>query len=728
MSFGATKPARGIDLLRAVPALRWLAARRSFPSGGALVLLVLLLFLLGAGFAGTPVGNRNGLVVSVWILWWFLLIAVLLPFASRGWCAACPIPFFGDWLQRRSLLGVRVRDGAEAPGYGVMIGHNRYFGLSRRWPRALSNLWLQNAAFVLLASFSAVLLTSALATALTLTAMVVSATAVAAVFRQRTFCRFVCPVGGFLSLYSMPAPLALRAKDADACGGCRDKACVAGNERGWGCPWLVQPNRLERNSACGLCLECLKTCSRGNMSLFLRAPLLDRRLEGYDEAWKAYLMLALALAYSLVYLGPWGSLKTTANIVESGDWPSFVLYALALCGFSLLVLPGVFVATAWLGRRLASITVPTGRLALASASALVPFGLLAWIAFSVAWHFKQRGCITCHGEGARGGVPNPNSMNAQVPELATLARRTFLFTPADVTAFREVLLSGAALDRVPRTSAVPLFPTVKTQYLAFRQTVREGRRSARLRQDGPRPPLDMPAWRSRLSDDEIDQILAYLLSLSEDEGIARPSDFVHPKRRSPMKLQTPAVLSLAVLTLGGSLAACSGPNGSAPSMAMRHQGHGRHSSNTTETSVRTEPSLFDRAMDAASADTGSRDFTGSLDEIKRFIGYYHSMQLTPEQERLKVEALSAMSAPCCKKYSLATCCCPCNMAKAAWGLAAQLITEKGYKAEQIRQAETAWLKKVNPAGFSGDSCFTGGCTRPMRANGCGGMKEDNVAF
>jgi hypothetical protein len=68
------------------------------------------------------------------------------------------------------------------------------------------------------------------------------------------------------------------------------------------------------------------------------------------------------------------------------------------------------------------------------------------------------------------------------------------------------------------------------------------------------------------------------------------------------------------------------------------------------------------------------------------------------------------------------------MAKAAWGLAARLITEKGYNAEQIRLAEASWLKQVNPNGFLGDSCFTGGCTRSMRANGCGGMKEESIVF
>ena len=164
MSSGGAKTAGGFDVLAALPPLRWLALQRWFPPGLAVVMLLFLVALLGAGIAGTPVGNRNALVVFVWILWWFLLIALLLPLASRAWCAACPIPFFGDWLQRRTLLGVRVRGAADAGGPGVVIGHNRYFGFARRWPQALSNLWPQSAGFLLLATFSAVLLTNPLAT------------------------------------------------------------------------------------------------------------------------------------------------------------------------------------------------------------------------------------------------------------------------------------------------------------------------------------------------------------------------------------------------------------------------------------------------------------------------------------------------------------------------------------------------------------------------------------
>lgn len=196
-----------------------------------------------------------------------------------------------------------------------------------------------------------------------------------------------------------------------------------------------------------------------------------------------------------------------------------------------------------------------------------------------------------------------------------------------------------------------------------------------------------------------------------------------------MKFPSAVVLSLALLTLTGALAACQRSTSSQPPSTTARAEATAHPSRVADPPAPAGPALVLPVNAAASvAGPGSEAFTGSLDEIKTFIGYYHSIRLSPEQERLKVEALSAMSAPCCSKYSLATCCCPCNMAKAAWGLAARLITDKGYNAEQIRQAEASWLKQVNPDGFSGDSCFTGGCARPMRANGCGGMKEAAIVF
>jgi hypothetical protein len=113
-------------------------------------------------------------------------------------------------------------------------------------------------------------------------------------------------------------------------------------------------------------------------------------------------------------------------------------------------------------------------------------------------------------------------------------------------------------------------------------------------------------------------------------------------------------------------------------------------------------------------------------QTEQFIDYFSSIRLTPAQEAIKGEALDSIPAPCCKKFSMKTCCCPCNLAKSVWGLSNYLIAKKGYGAPEVRSAVVEWLAFTNPKGFTGDACFTGGCKRRTAQNGCAGMDATHV--
>lgn len=123
---------------------------------------------------------------------------------------------------------------------------------------------------------------------------------------------------------------------------------------------------------------------------------------------------------------------------------------------------------------------------------------------------------------------------------------------------------------------------------------------------------------------------------------------------------------------------------------------------------------------------GGVEFTDVRSQAREFIGYYHSIELTPEQEAVKEQALTQLPAPCCSDNSAYTCCCPCNMAKSVWGLSNYLIAEKGYDAEQVEKAAQEWFAFINPEGFSGDVCYRGGCNRSWAEGGCGGMGEEVI--
>jgi len=120
-------------------------------------------------------------------------------------------------------------------------------------------------------------------------------------------------------------------------------------------------------------------------------------------------------------------------------------------------------------------------------------------------------------------------------------------------------------------------------------------------------------------------------------------------------------------------------------------------------------------------------FTDARRQAEQFIEYYHSIALTPEQETIKTEALERIPAPCCESFSIATCCCPCNLAKSAWGLAHFLIARRGYDVAHTRDAVERWLRFTNESGYRGDACQRGRCSLPFRLDGCGGMNEAHVS-
>ena len=128
-----------------------------------------------------------------------------------------------------------------------------------------------------------------------------------------------------------------------------------------------------------------------------------------------------------------------------------------------------------------------------------------------------------------------------------------------------------------------------------------------------------------------------------------------------------------------------------------------------------------QAVAAEGEDLGKR--------MVKYIEYEQTIQLNDQQEAIKREALEAIPAPCCSDNTAYTCCCPCNMARTIWGLAAHLIHNEGADAKQVKKATEDWIAEINPSGFSGDVCYTrGGCMRPMDQNGCGGMSPSRLAL
>lgn len=331
--------------------VRWILEQRWFQYSLMLPNLFFFVIIMLAAFFGTPVGNANFAIIFVWIVWWAALKLILIPLGGRSWCAMCPIPAPGEWIDHRAF----VRKGNEKP-----------MAVARKnWPKALRNLWTQNATFLGVALFSAIILTRPWATGVVLLAFFIGAIILSYVYGRRIFCRYVCPVSGFIALYSMTAPIEMRVKDPDLCKTHVEKDCVCGNQDGYGCPWLEYPGNLKRNAYCGLCTECLKTCPKDNIGLNLRpfgSDLFIAQGRGIDEVYNVFIMLTCAIVYSAVYLGSWGILKDMANIATI---PLFLVYTVLFLAANLVIVPGLFYLAVWLGKAWADGRLPTRQESLA---------------------------------------------------------------------------------------------------------------------------------------------------------------------------------------------------------------------------------------------------------------------------------------------------------------------------------------------------------------------------
>ena len=272
--------------------IRNLFKSRWFPLLAIILNLFIFVIILISGLiGGFSAGNYNFGIMIVWILWWVMLMFILVPIFSRAWCLMCPFPVFSDWLQRGALF---VVTGLKLKGLGL------------KWPKALKNMWVMNILFLVTTFFSGFFTVRPLATFILLGGIILLAFLIGLVFEKRSFCLYVCPVSGFQGLYSQFAMAEVRRKDPEICKNHKVKTCYVGNECGYGCPWMLTPFNFTKNTYCGMCLECFKSCPHDNMAFNLRPPGVDLLVDekrGLDEAWKAFIMLGIAMVFFLTMQG-----------------------------------------------------------------------------------------------------------------------------------------------------------------------------------------------------------------------------------------------------------------------------------------------------------------------------------------------------------------------------------------------------------------------------------------
>ncbi len=256
-----------------------LVRNRFFKPAVNIVFFIILLIILYYGLASEPDLRFHGGIpfatTMIWDLWHPILVFTII-FVGRLWCFACPIGAVGDWTQS-------------------------VFSLGKKYPEKYRNLWIAVILFLLI--FAAerhffMFTRNPPNTAYLLIFFTGLAVVMGAIFEKRAFCRYICPIGLVLGVFSMLSAVELRCKSKKTCADHDIKECVIGTETGKGCPAGEFPQTMERNNYCIMCMECVKSCSKDNIRISPRLPgqdLVRSRKTHLDEAYLVHGIIIIFL-------------------------------------------------------------------------------------------------------------------------------------------------------------------------------------------------------------------------------------------------------------------------------------------------------------------------------------------------------------------------------------------------------------------------------------------------
>ncbi|HEX2975463.1 MAG TPA: 4Fe-4S binding protein [Bacteroidales bacterium] len=372
---------KGHDLLLSFPILRKLVISRWPQILLTIFALLMIYIVILTSLLGTKVSGRNLGVLLMWAIWLFLLVAIMTPILGRFWCTICPLPFFGDWIQRRSYFN---------PLAGSTKGYNNKFsGLFLKWPAFPGKTFTKLFFFMVLATFSTTLVAVPAMSGLAVLTLILLPTLMAFIWELRAFCRYVCPVSVFAGPYSGMSLIELRSRSEEVCTRCKAKYCQKGNSEGWACPYGLNVGELKDYSECGLCFECLRSCRYRNVTIYSKPFATETGSSDYGKAWMSIAIFTLSIVYSFLYEGHWPAIREYVNILDKQNWDLFARYSVTVWLIALVIMPGILFLLSIIAAKLTQADYKPKIIFLKYAGALLPLGLMLWISFVIPMLFTN---------------------------------------------------------------------------------------------------------------------------------------------------------------------------------------------------------------------------------------------------------------------------------------------------------------------------------------------------
>lgn len=369
-------------------------------TAGPWPLLILKLIMAGtflliiiAGLAGTRIPERNIATVLTWNIWWTgLIISVF--FLGSAWCAICPWDALATWLVRRRLWRRAHPNNS----------------LNLKVPRVLRSVWPALFMFVALTwlELGIGITTDPRATALLALFIVVLATVSLAVYENKAFCRYFCPVGRTIGFYSQLAPVELRPIDNDICARCTTLECYHGSETIEPCPTHLVMGRLLQNTYCVSCGNCVQSCPDQNVAWRLRPQsqeAIQTARPHLDEAWFMLSLLALTGFHGLTMMPFFADrVKVLASVIgDSGR----LLWSFSIMLFLCLLVPIlIYALSIWITAKLARADIGFKKLFSGLAFTALPLAFAYHLAHNLSHLVRE-------SDGLGGLITNPLGMGTQ---------------------------------------------------------------------------------------------------------------------------------------------------------------------------------------------------------------------------------------------------------------------------------------------------------------------------
>lgn len=311
-----------VKLIKSLLKSRW------YPLIFVLPTTIIFIVLLSQLFFGNPESSNNFGSVMVWILLWPVLPILYFMF-GRLWCSICPLSRVSDEVQKK-------------------------VGLHKKVPKLLQQygVWLMLIIFLTVtwADVTIGIVESPLNTGYMLLFILGGVVLMGAVFERRSWCRYVCFLGGLSSNYSMSSALELRT-DKEKCNKCNTPTCYKGDGKVDGCTMFEYPRTMESNRFCNFCSNCIKLCPHDSVRISLRVPTSELwfiKKPRIEEAILASILIGLVVVQTIVMLEVWEPFMTwfeSSTSITNFTVGWTLIYSGAILTPIILMLTASFIST-----------------------------------------------------------------------------------------------------------------------------------------------------------------------------------------------------------------------------------------------------------------------------------------------------------------------------------------------------------------------------------------------